>query len=216
MTVNETVFQLAVLFLPGVIAAGIVDLLTVHKVRTAFEITLRAFVFGIGCYIVYFFVLWASSGTLPPMAAWNGPPSLAEMQQIHVGDIAGSLVVSVLLGILWSGSVNHSFFLRFMQTLRITKKFGDQDVWDFTLNLKIPNVEYTYVRDFEKKVVYSGWVKAFSDGTTRRELLMENVEVFDLDTAERLFETPLMYASFSNDSFNMEFPYRGSSRRVQR
>jgi hypothetical protein len=36
---------------------------------------------------------------------------------------------------------------------------------------------------------------------------MENVEVFDLDTAQKLLETPLLYVSFSNDSFNMEFPY---------
>ena len=135
------------------------------------------------------------------------------MQQIHIGDIAGALAISMLLGILWSGSVNHKFFLRVMQALRITKKFGDENVWDFTLNLNIPNVEYAYVRDFEKKVVYSGWVKAFSDGITRRELLLEDVEIFDLDTAQKLFVTPLMYVSFSNDSFNMEFPYRGPSRR---
>jgi hypothetical protein len=80
----------------------------------------------------------------------------------------------------------------------------------------MPNVEYAYVRDFEKEIVYSGWVKAFSNGISRRELLMENVEVFDLDTAQKLFDTPLMYVSFSNDSFNIEFPYRSSSRRVQR
>jgi hypothetical protein len=75
------------------------------------------------------------------------------MQRVHINDIAGALIVSVVLEVLWSGSTNHKLFLRAMQKIRITKKFGDENVWDFALNSNMPNVEYAYVRDFEKKIV---------------------------------------------------------------
>lgn len=108
---------------------------------------------------------------------------------------------------MWSWASNHKFLIRLMQKLRVTRKFGDEDVWDYLLNSGTPNVEFVNVRDFQNKVTYAGYVRAFSERTDRRELCLENVKVYELDSSVELFEVPLLYLSKSPTDLHIEFPY---------
>jgi hypothetical protein len=61
------------------------------------------------------------------------------------------------------------------------------------------------VRDFDKKMVFAGWVRAFSESEKARELLLRDVRVTDFDGAF-LYEVPLMYLAAPADTFHIEFP----------
>jgi hypothetical protein len=78
-------------------------------------------------------------------------------------------------------------------------------VWDFTFNSPDAWSEYVHVRDYANNKVFSGWVAAFSESEKTRELLLRDVEVFDLE-GRRLYSAPLIYLGRSPDSANVEFP----------
>jgi hypothetical protein len=63
------------------------------------------------------------------------------------------------------------------------------------------------LRDFEKQMVFSGWVRAFSESEKARELLLLDVRVTDFAGAF-LYEVELMYLAAPSDSFHIEFPVR--------
>ena len=95
--------------------------------------------------------------------------------------------------------------MRFMQRIRATKRYGDEDVWDFTFNDHDRNVEYVNLRDFDKKIVYAGWVERFSDTDKVRELVLRDVNVYDFEGNE-LFSTPRVYIARPMDDIDIEFP----------
>ena len=80
--------------------------------------------------------------------------------------------VAFCCSILWLYFVKFNLLTRFVHLIGATKRFGDEDVWDFTFNARDRNVEYVHVRDFDKKIVYAGWVDLFSDTEKVRELVL--------------------------------------------
>jgi hypothetical protein len=105
---------------------------------------------------------------------------------------------------------------RFLQLIGATKKYGDEDVWDFTFNSRDTAVEYVHVRDFANQCVYAGWVNTFSETDRLRELVLLDVIVYDFDGQE-LYRVPRLYLARAPDSIHIEFPYDPSTspRRLQ-
>ncbi len=92
-----------------------------------------------------------------------------------------------------------------MQLIRATKRYGDEDVWDFTFNAHDRNVEYVHLRDFNKKIVYAGCVAQYTITETVLELVLHDVKVFDFEGNE-LFATPRVYIARPMDDIDIEFP----------
>lgn len=99
-----------------------------------------------------------------------------------------------------------SFFSRFLQAIRATKRYGDEDVWDFILNSSQAFAEYVHVRDFDRRLNFSGWVSAFSLKEEFRELLLRDVEVTDFE-GDVLYNTPRVYISMPKEGLLIEFPF---------
>ena len=102
---------------------------------------------------------------------------------------------------------------RFLQSIRATKKYGDEDVWDYTFNSELTAVQYVHVRDLEHEFVFAGWVNAFSETEKTRELLLRDVVVSNFDGKE-LYTVPHLYLSRPVDDVLIEFPYIGESEEV--
>jgi hypothetical protein len=103
-------------------------------------------------------------------------------------------------------ATNWKLLTRFLQCIRATKRYGDEDVWDFTFNSREAEVEYVNVRDFEKEITYSGWVELFSESEKQRELLLRDVIVYDWEGKE-LFKMARVYLARKSDNIDIEFPY---------
>jgi hypothetical protein len=116
-------------------------------------------------------------------------------------------LVSVICALAWLYISNYKLLTRLIQLIAATKRYGDEDVWDFTFNSGRPEAEYIHLRDFEKKITYAGWVEAFSETEKQRELRLRNVIVCNFE-GQVLFETPRVYLARKMDNIDMEFPYR--------
>ena len=59
--------------------------------------------------------------------------------------------------------------------------------------------------------IYQGYIRSFSAGGQDRELVLELVQVYDLDTAEKVGEIPILYLAFKKDDLVLEFRPRPNS-----
>jgi hypothetical protein len=116
-------------------------------------------------------------------------------------------LVSVICALVSLYANNYKLLTQLLQRIGATRRYGDEDVWDFTFNSGKPEVEYVHVRDFDKKITYAGWVEAFSETEKLRELRLRDVIVYDFE-GDTLYETPRVYLARKMDNIDIEFPYR--------
>ena len=88
--------------------------------------------------------------------------------------------------------------------MRITNKFADLDVWSYIFNS--PDNYWIRVRDYNKNIIYQGWVEAFSDSTGKDELLLTQVSRYDLRTGNPFADNQLerLYIPISRDDMTVE------------
>lgn len=198
--------QLAIIFLPGIIWARL-DVRYALRVKPSdTEFVLRAFLFGICSYCVTF-LLYSALGWKFTVADLSEAKSKYVLTTDIIKEIGSAIVIGSILAILWLYASNYKLLTVFLQKIGATKTYGDEDVWDFTLNSKDASVEYINFRDFSNNIVYAGWVNTFSETEKLRELVLRDVEVYDFD-GKKLFGVPLLYLARSPENIHIEFPYR--------
>jgi hypothetical protein len=204
MTPSPFLIQLAILLLPGVMWAHLDAKFAAKTKPTHLEFLARSLVFGLVSYAVTYVAFWALGRDFAVVDLTQ-----VDKKNVITGAVAQQIFVATLVGlglsVLWMYSVNYKLMTRFLQKIKATKSFGDEDVWDFVFNSNDAAAEYAHFRDFENKIVYAGWVSAFSETGRLRELLLVNVQVWDFD-GNLLFETPRVYISRKTEGLHVEFP----------
>ena len=208
MGVSLLVIQIAIIFLPGIIWARL-DLTYGKKGKLSdTEFLIRAFMFGMVTYAITFLVFTAL-GRPFAMLNFDDQAKGALVTGQIAWEVVWATLTSILLSVIWLYITNYKILTRVLQFVKATKPYGDEDVWDFTFNSAQAAVEYCHYRDFEQKIVYSGWVDTFSETEKLRELVLRDAQVFDFD-GKLLFEIPLLYLARKPDNIHLEFPYKAS------
>lgn len=118
--------------------------------------------------------------------------------------IAAASLIGFIQGILIAININTSFFMQIFRHLGVTKRFSDPDVWSFLLNSQDTD-NWVTIRHPGRGHIYQGYVRSFSGGEKDRELVLTLVEVFDLETAVKVGEIPILYLAFKKDDLVLEF-----------
>ena len=217
--------QLVLLFIPGIIWERIDNRFGVNRPSAQFDILRRAFCFGLTSYVALFLLA----------AIVNGVGHLARPDQHRlirlsmvalqkdtytldgsaVGEIIAASAAAFLLSIAWLYITNNKLPVRFMQWIGATRRFGDEDVWDFTFNSRRAEVEYVHVRDFDNELTYSGWVEVFSETGATRELVLRDVEIRAIDGTDA-YTMPRVYLARPVDKITIEFPYDPDEQEAER
>lgn len=197
--------QMAVLFLPGLIWASLDARYARTERAGQVELFIRAFMFGLATYAVLY-LIYTVSGRDFSTVELKSPEDGVLLTQTIVDEIAWSLPLSFTLAVLWIALSTHKILPRFLQHIRATKRYGDEDVWDYTFNSSNASVEYVHVRDFERGITYAGWVDVFSESGKLRELVLRDVEIFDANGNKT--DAPLLYLAREPNNIHIEFPYQ--------
>ncbi len=203
---NLWLLQLAVVFLPGIIWARLDASYAAKTASSDIESFLKIFMFGITVYAVEFVVFTVLGWPFTIADLANASTKQIVTKEI-VSEIIWGLAISLVLSIGWLYLSTYKVVTRVLQKIRATKKYGDEDVWDYMFNARDAAVEYVHVRDFENQFVYAGWVNTFSETDRLRELVLLDVIVYNFD-AEQLYETPRLYLARAPENIHIEFPYR--------
>jgi hypothetical protein len=204
METSEFTLRLLLLFFPGVVCAYLIDTLTIHRSRSQFEFILNSLVLGIASYFLY----WAAvtvirffGYSVGPVLFWHTLTDTKSL--VSFREVSAVTAISIFLGLGITGISTYKLHFRIAHALRLTKKFGDLDVWGFVFNS--PQVEWATVRDSKRNLAYDGWVQLFSDDSQSAELLLRDVKVYTNDTGEHLYDVESMYLSFEPGNIMIEF-----------
>ena len=170
---------------------------------------MRAFLFGITTYAIEF-LIFAALGRPFTMANLADATTREIVSRDVLVEVLWAIGLGVVLAIGWLYFTRYKTLTRCLQFIGATKKYGDEDVWDFTFNSSDAAVEYIHFRDFANSLVYAGWVNTFSETDKLRELVLLDVIVYNFDGQEVL-RTPRLYLARAPETIHIEFPYRASS-----
>ncbi|TYS51151.1 DUF6338 family protein [Bacillus infantis] len=210
MQFSELTVRLLLIFFPGIISSLIIDNLTIHRGREFKVFLLHSFMLGLSSYFMLFIVVainnWiVSLRDLTPTWRVNFLDSLIkEDASINITEVLIATVISIFLSILFSAFINHKLLHRLAKMAKVTKKFGQLDVWSYTFDS--PDIGWVIIRDLEKDLMYQGWVEAFSDTHEGNELLLRDVNVYTNSTAQELYFMEGVYISCNLNNIIIEFP----------
>lgn len=203
LSVSTLFFELAVIFLPGFIWMKIHMKYGAKGERSQFDMILNAFLFGITSYFVLFMLYGWLGLPLNILSLDSDSKKLLDVSVLP--EIMLAVIIAIICSILFLYVENNKLLTRFVQKIGATKTFGDEDVWDFVFNASSKDVEWVYFRDFTEKVVYSGYVRLFSETGQLRELLLQDVIVYDFEGNE-LYRVPRLYLARERENIHIEFP----------
>ena len=121
------------------------------------------------------------------------------------GEIMFSILISVPIAYVVAAVDNRKWINNIGKILNVTKSFGDEDVWEFLFNSNDIS-PWLFVKDHKLDLLYFGEVRAFSESGHKRELILKNVEVYDIISDELLLTRDLIYLSRDQFDLTIEIP----------
>lgn len=194
--------QLAVMLLPGLIWAQLVVTYATKERPRPMEFLIRAFIFGVLTYLAVY-----SAYTV--LGKEFSVPQVGESYLLHVDfadEILWSSVTALVFSIAWIYGSTYRLMTRFLNWSRATTTHGKRDIWDLTFSSLGKATHYVHVRDFEREIIYAGWVQGYSESGNLREILLMDAQVWDQD--QNHLDVPLLYLSRPDSDLHLEFPYR--------
>jgi hypothetical protein len=197
--------QLALVFMPGIIWANIDAKYGAGLKPTPTILVVRAFLFGMATYTALYLIYGLCEKSFG--YATLGTNTERVYLSLLKDEIAWSIPLSFVLSIFWLWAVRNRLLMKFLHKIRASNRYGDEDVWSFTLNADQARVEYVHFRDLENGYIFAGWINSYSENEDYRELLLRDVIVYDEEGAV-ISSPPNLYISRPKSNIWMEFPYR--------
>lgn len=194
MNISAFLIRIIFLFLPGIIGSVIYKKLKGSAIRKDWEDFIEIIIFSLFSYSIYAILI-----DIINILGWSNEKFtffnalFDEKLSISYKEIFIVSLLNIPLAFMASFLYTHKFINRLGQFLRVTKRYGDEDVWDLFHN--IPDIEWVFVRDHKFNLIYYGWIQGFSDSKEERELLLRDVTMFDSLTGVPLGEMNIVYLS---------------------
>lgn len=208
MTISALLVRVILLILPGILSWMLFRKLVGRAIRTTWENLCEIVIFSVIIYSICA-VIAKSLARL----GWSDhsitffETVLDETAVISWYEILVASLVGLPVAFLASYVHTNKLINRFGRSVRITRKFGDQDVWDLFHNLPDkPEYEWVYVRDHKTNLVYFGCIYAYSDSEKEREMLLGDVDVYTNDKGEFLYKSKMLYLCRDRYDLTIEIP----------
>jgi len=211
---NSLAISIAIILFPGLVASIICDKITVHSPRwDAFKYSIYSFLFGIlsyallelSFYIYQFISTIGSSTDIAPvinLKIWSIIHD--EKKCIVLSEIFLATLFAPITALIASLVVNYKIINRIAQSIGVTQKYGDENLFSFFLNAK--EVDWVYVRDRGAELTYFGRVVSHSECDSIQEIVLSEVTVHDYETSVHLYSAPITYLSRPLGALVIEVP----------
>lgn len=202
MEISELTLKLILLLIPGSLACIIYERLTIHKQWTSFKFITNAILFGSISYLIAEAIFSICNSDTSFKSFWENLPT----KDIPYNVISKASLISIFVGFAATGIDHYKLINRFGKLIKLTNKYGDENLYSYFLNAK--EVEEIYVRDIQNKLTYHGLVNSFSETDEIKELVLLDVVVYDYETSEKLYSLDKIYLSKSKENLIIELPYK--------
>ena len=195
---NELTTAIALLMLPGIVSVTICDRIAFHSEWSPLKFGIYIFLLGILSYtamqvLVYVYDIfgWLITRNLQwyHLDVWK---QLSDKRSAdNITEIFWSVIISIPVAFAVTGIVNYKVLNRIGQWMRVTFKYGDENLYSYYLNLK--EVEWVWVRDPTNDLTYQGKVSQFSENKSIQELVLSDVSVYSYLDSKLQYEVPSLY-----------------------
>jgi hypothetical protein len=183
------------------------DAATRHPSQSGqFIYVLRVFVFGV---VTYAMLALGYRIAGRPFNAFDFSVSETSFTA-KTDEILWSIPLAISLASIWIAGRTYSWLYTALNKMKISDHTGNSDIWEHALSPASPVGGSVHIRDFTEKVVYSGYVIAYSDSPDIREVLLVNASVYDFSGKE-MYSKPAIYLSRATDNIIVEFDEAGET-----
>jgi len=208
--IGVMVISLAFLALPGIIGVRVFRPLTCSfaEKREGWESFLDILLFSLTSYLIYGVALSVIDHYLTTgfrVTVFEKLRGLSSGNYVDVNwfEIAWVSLISVVLAFAAAFCDNRKLINRFGQRIRATRRFGDEDVWEYFHNSKDLDT-WVVVRDHKHNLVYFGYIVVYSSTEKDRELIMRDVSIHEGSGGAHLYDASVVYLSIEQFDLNIE------------
>ena len=204
--ISQLAVRLVFLFLPGIVGALIIDILTAHRSRQTFQFIISAILFGTGSYMILSAIVKLNNelvqlkGLEPTWEVEFFKSFLQENGIIKFSEVFWATIISVVISVIAVWLINNRIIYRIANFFKLSNKHGEEDLWEAFLDRS--HTQWVVIRDTDEAIVYQGAVKGFSQKDDKRELLLSDVIIYKEENNELkdLYSLKEMYLSFDPNS----------------
>lgn len=172
MLTTVAALNVLIFLLPGFVSQRIIEGLTVVGKRTDITRVIDALVLSLLNYLAYTFTaLYISTKPVPLSLTPEGH------LQFGISDVAGPgvlILISLLMGLIFSKSINAGWHYAFLRRIRLTRRTGRVDIWYDVFS----DFRGHWIRAHLKDgTTITGWPDYYSDNPEKRELFLADAEV---------------------------------------
>lgn len=212
MEITLLVWNLFIIMMPGIIATLFLRVISTSRKYSPFDFTIYSAIFGISSYLlleVIYSLISCFRGLYLPigynLSVWKNLFNISDTS-FEPSEMIYSYLISIPLGILIGLCIKKGWCLWLFRKLHITNRYGDEDIW--TYYLCYSSTEWVCLRDFDKDLIYDGYVIAYSDSAEKREILLGNVIVYKDVASEKevkeLYSIDKLYIDLDNKNYSIE------------
>ena len=171
MTISGFLIRVVFLAVPGIVSYMLFRKLAGRTKREKWEEWCQIILFSLVIYGTYSvavwlcgFLGWCEGGLVFFEAA------LSENVDIEWSEIIIASLIGVPIAFIAAAIHTYKLINLLGQCIRVTRRAGDEDVWDGFHNLPdTPEYQWVFVRDHKTELVYYGWICAYSDSEKERD-----------------------------------------------
>ncbi|MBE7440298.1 MAG: hypothetical protein HS115_17740 [Spirochaetales bacterium] len=213
MEISAFLIRLIFLLLPGIICSQLYRKLKGSLARRDLDDYLEIIWFSLVSYLTYWALLaFAQSSGWTNREFTFFRSIFDEKQSPDLIEIAFASLIGLITAFIAAAFYSHKIINRLGRFLRVTKRYGDEDLWNYFMNW--PKIDWVIVRDHKLGLIYFGAISVYSDSDKDREIILENVQVFSNKSGTYLYTVKAMYLPRNKDDLTIEIPVEETEKPV--
>ncbi len=201
---NEYLFKLTLLFIPGVWAVTVLDHLIIHR-EWKLEHWIRYSVLtSLGAYGAYSFLLWCASKIFAVSDATNFNLSLnkgaAALDFFEIGTVS---VIAVVIAWGIACGIEKNWLFQLAKKAGLSSLDSPYSVFHQIMRNDL-NQSWVRIRDLKNDLMYQGWIQRYSDDPMQNELYLRDVKVYGNKSGEYYYEADSVFLAFCKESHTIE------------
>ncbi|MDA3779788.1 MAG: hypothetical protein PF487_06170 [Bacteroidales bacterium] len=197
---NRLVISIIIILIPGIIATIISDKLTYHSKWDSFKFSLYSLVLGVLSYSILQIIIYSRDILYliinrdikwTHLNIWNCATN--ENIEILPLEVIFAALISLGVGFIASWVINTQFLNKIANKLGVSYKYGDENLYSYYLNKK--EIDWIYIRDYDRNTLYQGRIQDFSENTVCQEIVLNDVSVYQNEDSVKLYDIPTLYIS---------------------
>ncbi len=212
MELSKELLDIVLILLPGLFAFVIAEALIPHN-KAEFN---RSVIYVIALSAISFLLAIVTWKLYYKLSIWlKFSPQITDLKltdgifSFHSSFVFALVVfiLAIVIGLFFAWAINHNLIYKLMNKLGASNMSSNMEVWDdFFATPREDSV--VVVRDISNNIMYYGIVKYYSIGPTSRMVAihMTDVDVYQNDNSQILYNVKELYLPFHADSMTVEFP----------